>query len=617
MNWVDVAWVAMAAASLTLGLIYLYVWTKQPVRLDYLLFFVLAAASAAFGAFELAMMHADTPLEYATTLRWAHVPLAVFVVLIPAFVLVHFGTGRPWLAWTICALRVLTLILNFTTGTSVNFREITALVQYLVWGGIAVSAPIGVLNPWGVIPTLSNVLLLAFVIDASWALWRRGGADARRRAFVVGGSVAVCIVATAGSAALIVSGLLPAPTILTPAFLAVLAAMGYELGSDVIRSAQLSAALKASDARLRASEQRMYAVVEATPSAILLVDPAGTIVLANAQAERVFGYARADMLGQPVEFLVPERLRGVHVKHRAAFAPSVETRAMGAGRDLAARQADGSEVPIEAGLAPLQTPDGAFVLVSVIDITERRNIERAAAQQRAELAHMSRVAMLGALSGSIAHELNQPLTAILSNAQAAQRFLAADPPDTKEVAAILADIVKSDRRAVTVIERLRSLFKKDDGRHEVLDANEAVEEALRLLRSDLLHRGVSLRTDLASKLPPIRGDRVQLQQVLMNLIVNGCDAMETTAPPARRLVVGTGLNTNGKVEIRVADHGAGISSSDLDRIFEPFVTTKARGLGLGLALCRTIVDAHRGRMHAGNNPEGGATITVELPALKE
>lgn len=602
-NGADLAWMAMAAASLTLGLIHLFVWVRQRERLDFLVFFVLAAAAAAWGSFELQMMRAPTPAAWAAAVRFGHVPLAIFVVGSALFVRLHFGTGRIALLLTIAGLRMLTLALNFTTGVNINFEQVDSLGEAMLWPGHFVAVPIGVANRWAWVPQLCNLLLLVFVADASLALWRRGTAAARQRALLVGGSIIACVGATGVMAALAVHGLLPWPTILMPTFVVVLLAMAFELSGDVLRAARLAT-------ELAASERRLSAVVEATPSAILVVGPTDAIVLANTQAERTFGFPREQLVGRRVETLIPERLRAAHVQQRAAYLARPERRAMGTGLELAALRADGSEFPIEVGLAPLRGT--GQVLVALADISERRRAEQAAAQQRDELAHLSRVAMLGELSGTLAHEINQPLAAILGNAQAAQRLLARDPPALRQVAEALEAIAANDRRASRIIERLRALLRKEEAKREPVDLNELVRDSLHLLRSDLAHRGVNADAELAPALPPVHGDRVQLQQVLLNLIVNGCDAMADCAPP-RRLVLRTLPGGAGRARLEVADRGPGIVAADAERVFEPFFTTKATGLGLGLPLCRTIVQAHDGRIAAEPNPGGGTRLCVELP----
>jgi PAS domain S-box-containing protein len=606
MNWVEVTWTMMIAASLMLGVVHLFVWQKQRSQYAHLLFFLLAVSAAAYGAYELARMRAETPAELAANARWSHVPLAVFVIAIVGFVRVYFNAGRLWLVYAVIGLRLLALALNFLTGVNVNFREITALDHLTFLGGAVVAAPVGIPNPWAIVPQVSNLLLVVFIVDASITLWRRGGAVARRRAAFVGGSLAFCIALAASIAALVVTGVVHAPTILLPGFFVVVLAMGYELVWDLVAAAQLAA-------QLQASEQRFRAVVEAVPSAILLVNGDGVITLANAQAETVFGYRRAELVGKPVEMLIPERMRVPHVALRGAYSREPQARAMGADRELVACRKEGGEIPVEASLSPMATRDGLFVLVSVVDITERKDAERATARQRDDFAHLSRVAMLGELSGSLAHELNQPLTAILSNAQAAQRFLAQSPPRIDKLAEILADIVKSDRRAEAVIHRLRAMLRKEASQRHALDINDVVAESIRLMRSDLLSRQVAVDTDLADALPAVSGDRNQLQQVLLNFVINGCDAMEGQ-DIERRLLVRTQTTDRDTVVVSVVDRGAGIPSAQLERIFEPFVTTKATGMGLGLAICRSIVEAHGGRLWATNNADRGATLHCELPA---
>jgi C4-dicarboxylate-specific signal transduction histidine kinase len=249
-----------------------------------------------------------------------------------------------------------------------------------------------------------------------------------------------------------------------------------------------------------------------------------------------------------------------------------------------------------------------------IDNTARKTAELELARQRDEVTHLSRVAMLGELSGALAHELNQPLAAILFSAQAAQRFRMQANVNPREIDAILESIVAQDKHASEVILRTRALLAKGEVNLQPLDLGEVVDEAVRVVKSDLDSHGVAVSILRSPGLPQIRADRVQMQQVLLNLVINGCNAMAGTAAAARQLRIRTEFTDGGGVLISVSDRGCGIPPGDLERIFEPFVTTKAGGLGLGLAVCRTIVSAHGGRLWADNNTDGGATFSFTLPA---
>jgi PAS domain S-box-containing protein len=248
-----------------------------------------------------------------------------------------------------------------------------------------------------------------------------------------------------------------------------------------------------------------------------------------------------------------------------------------------------------------------------MDITDRKRIESEVAQQRGQLAHLSRVASLGVLSGSLAHELNQPLGIILSNAQAAQRLLAREQPDLEEIRDILADIVSEDRRAGDVIKRLRALLQRGETHRQPVSVNDCLEEVLRLVRSDLVGRGVTVHCTLAAGLPAVMADHVQVQQVLLNLIVNACDAIEANSPEHRWLSLTTAADAKG-VRVAVRDQGCGLPE-DVEAMFEPFHSTKPHGLGMGLAICRTILTAHDGKIWAEPNPDRGATFHVSLPCV--
>jgi signal transduction histidine kinase len=236
---------------------------------------------------------------------------------------------------------------------------------------------------------------------------------------------------------------------------------------------------------------------------------------------------------------------------------------------------------------------------------------------RQELTHIGRVSAMGELTASLAHELKQPLTAILSNAQAAQHLLAADVLNLEEVREILSDIVADDKRAAAVIHRLRLLLMKGDPAFVPLDVNEIVGEVAWLVKSDALLRNVSMSLELPPGLPSVLGDRVQLQQVVLNLVLNGLEALRPPWAGARTLVIRTGRDGAAAVSVTVQDSGPGIDETNMSRIFEPLYTTKAEGLGMGLAIARTIVDAHSGRLVAATNEQGGATVRFTLPAGKK
>jgi PAS domain S-box-containing protein len=258
------------------------------------------------------------------------------------------------------------------------------------------------------------------------------------------------------------------------------------------------------------------------------------------------------------------------------------------------------------------------------EIAQRRRAEEAerisgreAQRQRAQLTHLTRVALLGEFSGALAHELNQPLAAILSNAQAARRFLAADLVDLQEIRDILEDIVDEDKRAGEVIRRLRALFMKDDPKLQPLDLNQLVNEALDLAHSDLITRKVKVAVRLCPDPGVVRGDKVQLQQVLLNLILNACEAMNGSAPNMRELTFHTEAGSDGNVWLAISDTGCGIPADAFARLFDSFFTTKVRGLGFGLSISRSIVTEHGGRIEATNNPNGGATFRITLPFQTE
>jgi PAS domain S-box-containing protein len=248
------------------------------------------------------------------------------------------------------------------------------------------------------------------------------------------------------------------------------------------------------------------------------------------------------------------------------------------------------------------------------DITERKIAEREAALKQREIARLMRVSMLGELSGGIAHELMQPLTAILSNAQAA-RALLDNKLDMKEIKKTLDDIIRDNNRASEVIHRMRTFLRRSEAKSETVDLNDIIRSTLQLLHSELINRRIKVTCALDSSLSTIRGDRVQLQQVLLNLIMNAADSMNDQATTRRMMTIATRRLNEREIEITVADRGTGLSAAQQQQIFQPFFTTKERGLGLGLSICSSIIRAHGGSLGLENNSVGGVTATFTLPRL--
>lgn len=607
MDWIVISWSVMAAACLTLGSIHLLVWINERTEKAHLAFAIAAASITLVGVFEILLMHADSADEYAVLLRWAHVPFALLIPMLVAFVLIHLGAGRSWLGHIAWSLRLLTLVPNFTTGVNLNFLDISHLVLRESWGA-PFSVPVGEPNPWMILGQASSYVLLAFFVDAAVTEWRKPRDASSSRLVRICSSLALFILLATTWHLGVVVGLLHLPIAILPAFTGVLFVMSYELGGDVIRAARLANALTASQATLRHSEQRIEDAVRAAGFGLWEWNLGTKELWLSPRARELLGVEAEEAVtrDQLRERIDPSDLEALD----AAIGPLM-TKPGEYHSEFRINQVNGQQLWLRGHGQGELDAEGKLALIRgvLVNITEQKQ----AAMQRDELAHLSRVAVFAELSGSLAHELNQPLMSILSNAQAALRFMAHDPPNLGEVNECLSNVVEGDKRAGEVIRRLRAMLRKDAAEFRRIDLNEIVHEVLRILRSDLLSKGVSVQLDLEAGLPASEGDVIQLQQVLVNLILNGSDAMSEGVRD-KELTIRTRTSAEGEVELSVSDRGCGIPEADLTRIFSPFVTTKQEGMGLGLAVCATIIESHRGRLWAVNNPSGGASIHFRLPA---
>ena len=360
---------------------------------------------------------------------------------------------------------------------------------------------------------------------------------------------------------------------------------------------------------LRSSEERFAKAFHSSPDAIVILRQSDFHVIElNERAEEMFGYTRAEVLGKPYD----DFPLLVHEEDRKLGPRLLEASGQIRELELEIRHKSGRTIHVVIVTDTVEMAGEACYIMIVRDVTQRKRSEALLIQQQRELAHLNRVAALGELSGALAHELNQPLAAILSNARAAQRMLQSDLPNAIEVREILDDIASDDRRAGEVISRLRALLKKSDLQTRLIQMNDIIKETLSLLHSDLIQRRVIVSTRLKPDLPLVSGDRVQLQQVLLNLILNACDAMAQLQPGDRRLTITADVTGNDILQVSVRDNGHGIPSEKLEQIFDAFVTTKETGLGLGLPICRSILAAHGGRLWATNNRGRGATFIMTL-----
>jgi signal transduction histidine kinase len=602
MSWIAIAWPMVSAACLTLGLIELRLGLAQPPRAARLLFALSALAMAASAGAELGMMQANTAAQAAASLYFMDAAVGVVLVSLAAFVWVYFGTGNKWLGLAVPGFYAAGLVFDLLPGSGMTYQAITGMRSVQTFGGASFSVLEGVPNPWNVLPYLAALALLVFVADASLRLWRRGG---RRRALVVGGSITTFLLLAGVHTALLETGIVSTPYMISWAYLAILLAMASDLNADVLAAARLAR-------ELQESESRMDLAGAAAETGMWEWNVADDSVWATARARALFGISASGTLS-PDQFT-----NALHPDDREVRRQAIEL-ALTTGADYEAEYrvllAEGQTRWISSRGRVDLGADGKPLRIRgvVLDVSARRSTELELQSLQSQLAHASRVSMMGQLASALAHELSQPLGAILRNAEAAELFLKHDRPDLNELRAILIDIRHDDQRAGAVIERLRALLKRRSIAPQELSVIELLDNAAALTRLEASRRKVQIDIEPAPALAPVMGDAVQLQQVLLNLVLNAMDAVEDVATERRMVSVSARLLGEDGVEVAVADAGHGIAPEKLARLFEPFFTTKANGMGIGLSISRTIVEAHGGRIWAENNAGAGATFRFTLP----
>jgi PAS domain S-box-containing protein len=359
-------------------------------------------------------------------------------------------------------------------------------------------------------------------------------------------------------------------------------------------------------------EGKIRRLVDSNIIGIFMWRDDGRIIDANEAYLRIIGYDRGDLIAGHLNWrdLTPPEWRGADDRRAA----QLEAGGTAQPYEKEYFRSDGSRVPVLVGATAFEgTPDEGVGFV--LDLTDRKRVERAYAQVQTELAHANRVATMGHLTASIAHEINQPIGAAITYANAALNWLRPQSPNLAEARCALGHVVEAGIRGGTVIDRIRALSKKAPPRKERVDINEAVLEIVELTRGEMTNNAVSVKLQLAESLPAVQGDRVQVQQVILNLLINAIEAMSAMSEGPRELLISTGESEPGDVLVAVRDSGPGLAPESADRLFESFYTTKPGGLGMGLSICRSIIEAHKGRLWATANIPRGEVFQFTLPTF--
>jgi PAS domain S-box-containing protein len=401
-----------------------------------------------------------------------------------------------------------------------------------------------------------------------------------------------------------------APHVFTPARLAVLKLLASQ------------AAISLENARLYREgverEAKMRRLVDANIIGIFIWESTGRIIEANDAFLRMVGQDREDLVAGRLRWtdLTPPEW---HTRHEQVWTPEIKLTGSLQPYEKEYFRKDGSRVPVLVGAAGFDEPANQGVSF-VLDLTKRKRAEAEARESEGryravqmELAHANRVATMGQLSASIAHEVRQPIAATATNAAAALRWLGAQPANLEEARQALGRIIETSHRAGDVVEQIRALIKKEPPRKDRLDINEAIREVVELTRGEAVRNSVSVQARLADDLPLIHGDRVQLQQVMLNLIINAVEAMSGIAEAPRELLITTRFAGSGDVLVSVLDSGPGMAPATVEHLFEAFYTTKPAGLGMGLSICRSIIEAHGGRLWAEANEPRGSIFQFLTP----
>jgi two-component system sensor kinase FixL len=477
-----------------------------------------------------------------------------------------------------------------------------------------ISRPLATPPPVLVRPTSPALALAAAVLavligaGARWALSDQVGAHGvflvYVPAVVVGAALGGWRPGLAATLLGLAAGLLLAPwsrALAVEGALFVLAGAAVTVGGEWFQRAHRD---------LSSRETHLRLILETIPDAMILIDDKGTVRAFSPTAERLFGWPVEEVIGENVKVLMPSPHREAHDGYLDRYYRTGERRIIGLGRVVVGQRRDGSTFPMELAVGEMRTAEGRFFTGFVRDLTERRQADARLQELQEDLVRVSRLTALGEMASALAHELNQPLTAIANYMRGSKRLLQVASPNTEKVGEAVDRAAEQALRAGVIIRRLRDFVARGETERRIEDLPKLVEEASALALVGAREHGVRVRFDVESGVGKVLADRVQVQQVVLNLIRNAIDAME--AAPAKDLVIRLAVADADLVQVTVSDTGSGIAPETAEQLFQPFVTTKRAGMGVGLSISRTIIEAHGGRIWFEPNPGGGTVFHFTL-----
>ncbi|MFT6009282.1 MAG: two-component system sensor kinase FixL, partial [Parasphingorhabdus sp.] len=384
----------------------------------------------------------------------------------------------------------------------------------------------------------------------------------------------------------------------------------------ILISFQDMSALESAENKLDQANSILKSILTTIPDAMVVIDEAGLISSFSTTAEKMFGYEQAEIIGQNVEILMPEPYKAAHDGYMKRYFQTGEKRIIGIGRTVVGCRKDGTTFPLQLEVGEAKIGEERYFTGFIIDLTEKNQTEAELQSLQADLAHASRLSAVGTLASALAHEINQPLTAISNYLSAARDMMDEDLAENREFfREALAESVSESLRAGTIVRRLREFVSRGEINRRVLSIAQVVEDATVLGTIGAQERGVEFSINIAPDTNHVFVDRVQIQQVMVNLMRNAIEAMADSAE--KKLHIGVTSVDDERVEIAVSDTGSGIDPELGEHIFDPFASTKGDGMGLGLSICRTIIESHGGTIHAEPNPESGTIFRITLEKAEE